>query len=429
MFIDAVNVDVVAGDGGDGRVSFRHEKFIDRGGPDGGDGGHGGDVVFVASRNQNTLAKFRFDKLVKAEPGQAGSKQKKHGRSAKALEVDVPVGTVITSTEGVELADLKQDGQRAIIAKGGRGGFGNAHFVSSRRQAPKFAEKGEPGEQFEVSLELKMIADVGLLGLPNAGKSTLLARLSNARPEIADYPFTTLTPNLGVVDIDKTSLLFADIPGLIEGASEGKGLGHTFLRHVERTAVMLHLIDAYQDDLVGTYQTIRDELAAYDKKLAKRPEIIALNKTEGLDDDMIEDMLAQLRKAAGKKAQLFAISGQSGKGLQQMLYALKDMVQAARAAEAAAIAKRSKQTNDEGVPVLRLADEDKTWSIESHPDGFMVSGTKIEQFAVRTDFDNDEAVQRLRDIMRKIGIMHELVRKGIQPGQKVVFPSGSSFDY
>jgi GTP-binding protein len=418
MFIDAVKVDVIAGDGGNGKISFRHEKFIDRGGPDGGDGGNGGDVVFVASRNQNTLAKFRFDKLVKAQSGQGGGKQRKHGRSAPALEVSVPVGTVISDEAGHELADLTQDGQRAIIAHGGKGGFGNAHFVSSRRQAPKFAEKGIPGEQLQASLELKMIADVGLVGLPNAGKSTLLARLSNARPEIADYPFTTLTPNLGVVDIDDGSLLFADIPGLIEGASEGKGLGHTFLRHVERTAVMLHLIDAYQDDLVDAYKTIRNELAAYDKKLAKRPEIIALNKTEGLDEEMIADMLASLQSVAGAKAKLFAISGQSGKGLKELLYALKTQTEKTRAAEARAAAKRN-HTDDEAVPVLRLADSDRSWDIEKTADGFTVRGAKIEQFAQRTDFSNDEAVQRLRDIMRKEGIMHDLIRRGIEAGDRI----------
>ncbi len=427
MFIDAVKVEVVAGDGGDGRVSFRHEKFVDRGGPDGGDGGNGGDVIFVASRNQNTLAKFRFDKLVKAKPGQAGGKQRMHGRSAPKLEVPVPVGTVISKLDGTELADLVKDGQSAVIAKGGKGGFGNAHFVSSRRQTPKFAEKGMPGETFEVSLELKMIADVGLVGLPNAGKSTLLARLSNARPEIADYPFTTLTPNLGVVDVDDTSLLFADIPGLIEGASAGKGLGHTFLRHVERTAVMLHLVDAYQDDLEGTYRTIRKELEAYGKKLAKRPEIIALNKTEGLDDDIIEDLLARLRAVAGKDAKLFAISGQAGSGLKELLYEIKRMVVTSREAEAADLA--ASKADEPDVPVLRLEGDQDKWSVERTDDGFLVQGTKIEQFAMRTDFDNEEAVQRLRDIMRKTGVMHQLIRQGIEAGQSISFPSGRSFEY
>src|SRR5882757_6159100 len=272
-FIDTVTIDVIAGDGGDGKLSFRHEKFIDKGGPDGGDGGQGGDVVLVASRNENSLAIFRYKKEVKAPSGQPGDTTRKRGRSAADLLVPVPVGTMATNGEGEVIADLTHDGQQAVIAKGGRGGYGNAHFVSSTRQTPKFAEKGEPRETLQAKLELKMIADVGLIGLPNAGKSTLLGRISNAKPEIADYPFTTITPNLGVVDIDEgTTVLMADIPGLIEGASEGKGLGHEFLRHVERTAVLIHLIDAYQPDITNAYNTIRAELKAHDPALAKRPE-------------------------------------------------------------------------------------------------------------------------------------------------------------
>lgn len=239
-FIDKASVTILAGDGGNGRLSFRREKFVDRGGPDGGDGGDGGSVVFVASRNQNTLAAFRYEKELHAKPGEAGSSRRKHGRSADDLRVAVPVGTVVVDEAGQLLADLAVDGQEAVLAKGGKGGFGNAHFVSSTRQAPRIVEKGEKGEQKYLQLELKMIADVGLVGLPNAGKSTLLSVISNARPEIADYPFTTLVPNLGVVDVEGgQGLLFADIPGLIEGAAEGKGLGDEFLRHVERTAVQI----------------------------------------------------------------------------------------------------------------------------------------------------------------------------------------------
>jgi GTP-binding protein len=324
-FVDTVKVTVIAGTGGNGKLSFRREKFVSMGGPNGGDGGDGGDVVLVASRNQNTLMAFRYQKELKADSGQPGDKSNMHGRSAKDLLVMVPVGTIATSISSEQsfippnvlpnespggkqtaataentdnasstiVADLVEDGQQVIVAKGGRGGFGNAHFVSSRRQAPNFAEKGEPGEIFELKLELKMIADVGLVGLPNAGKSTLLSKLSNARPEIADYPFTTLTPNLGVVDIDKTtSVLFADIPGLIEGAADGKGLGHDFLRHIERTAVILHLIDAYTEDVASVYQTIRAELAAYQPDLTTRPEIIVLTKVEGLDQEIIDDLKA-----------------------------------------------------------------------------------------------------------------------------------------
>lgn len=424
-FIDSVTIEVRAGNGGNGRVNFRHEKYISKGGPDGGDGGHGGDVVLVASRNQNTLARFRFDKLVQADSGQDGGKQKKHGRNGKALFVEVPVGTVATAEDGSLLADLTEDGEQAVIAHGGRGGFGNAHFVSSRRQAPAFAEKGEEGDQLTVQLELKMIADVGLVGLPNAGKSTLLARLSNARPEIADYPFTTLTPNLGMVDIDEdTSVLMADIPGLIEGASEGKGLGHEFLRHVERTAVIIHLIDAYQDDVAVAYTTIKNELKEYDVDLSQRPEIIAINKVEGLDEEMLADLTKQLQAVAGKDEPIFAVSAQAGTGLKQLLYAVKSEVQKAREQ-----VEEVEEAIEDQLPVLRLHDNDPSWVVTHDKGVYTVRGTKIEQFAARTDFDNEEGVQRLRDIMRRLGIMHELIRQGIEPGQTISFAGKYSMPY
>jgi GTP-binding protein len=420
---DLVSVLVSAGDGGNGKLSFRREKFISKGGPDGGDGGHGGNVVLVASRNQDTLAKFRFDKEVAAEPGQQGGPSNRHGRNGKDALVAVPVGTVVTNAESQVVADLKVDGERVIIARGGRGGLGNAHFVSSRRQAPNFAEKGETGESFELHFELKMIADVGLVGLPNAGKSTLLSRISNARPEIADYPFTTLKPNLGVVSIDdETSVLFADIPGLIEGAADGKGLGHDFLKHVERTAVIVHLVDAYSDDVAAAYSTIREELKAYKAGLDKRPEIIALTKVEGLDNEIVADLTAQLQAVAGKKAQIHAISSQAGTGLRELLFAIKKPVVEARehviAAEAA-------QT----VPVIKLEDTAAAWRVTKEGDRFLVTGNKIEKFAQRTDFTNEEALQRLRDIMRKMGIMHKLQREGLEPGNTVQIGAAGKFVY
>lgn len=412
-FVDKVRVKIAAGDGGDGKRSFRHEKFIDKGGPDGGDGGDGGDIVLQASRNQNTLAAFRHHKELKAEDGQSGDKQRKHGKSGQDLIVALPVGTVATTDEGMVVADLVKDGQQVVVAKGGRGGFGNAHFISSRRQAPDFAEKGEPGEAFGLQLELKMIADVGLVGLPNAGKSTLLSKLSNARPEVADYPFTTLTPNLGVVDIDKdNSVLFADIPGLIEGAAKGKGLGHDFLRHIERTAVILHLVDAYNEDVTGAYRTIKSELAAYRSELSKRPEIVALTKTEGLDSEIINDLIAQLSKAAPKNTQIFAISSQSGAGLSQLLFAIKDSVRQARA-------KAPKAAKEPELPVLTLKDTAGAWQVRKTKDGFIVTGAKIEQFGRRTDFANEQGVRRLRDIMRREGILHELRRQGVKPDQTI----------
>jgi GTP-binding protein len=413
-FVDKVKVSAIAGKGGDGKMSFRHEKFIDKGGPDGGDGGDGGDVVLLASRNQNTLAAFRYQKELKAENGQPGGKSRKHGRSAADLLVSVPVGTMATDENGTVVADLVEDGQRVVVAKGGRGGFGNAHFVSSRRQAPKFAEKGDPGESFDLQLELKMIADVGLVGMPNAGKSTLLSKLSNARPEIADYPFTTLTPNLGVVDIDKdTSVLMADIPGLIEGAAKGKGLGHDFLRHIERTAVILHLIDSYNEEVATTFQTVRAELEAYQPELIKRHEIVALTKVEGLDNEIIDDLMSQLQHVIAPGTPIFAISAQSGEGLQELLFAIKAAVKEVRDRPA----EEADEASD--IPVIRLADKGQEWHVEKRKGGYLVKGQRIEQFARRTDFNNDEALQRLRDIMRKQGIMHELTRQGIEAGQTI----------
>lgn len=404
-------------------VSFRQEKFVDKGGPDGGDGGQGGDIIFVASRNQNTLAAFRFQKEIVAEPGKPGFRRKRHGKSGKDLEVPVPVGTMVIDESGALLADLAADSQRVVIARGGDGGFGNAHFVSSTRQTPRVAEKGEPGEELKAVLELKMIADVGLVGLPNAGKSTLLATISNARPEIANYPFTTLKPNLGMVDVDKeNSLLFADIPGLIEGASEGKGLGDEFLRHVERTAVLVHLIDIYNDSVADAYTTIQAELQAYKIDLTKRPQLIVLSKTDGMDDDIIQDRLQDLQKVVPKKASLMAISAQSRAGIRELLYAINKIV----------IAERAKQAIEapaiETVPVLRIAAED-SWTVTKTDTGFLVKGRKIERFAARTDFENEHGVQRLRDIMKKMGIMHKLRKLGIEPEQTIEIYRQDSFEY
>lgn len=425
-FIDRVDVLIQAGDGGNGLVSFRREKFVDKGGPDGGDGGKGGDIVFQANRNENTLAAFRFKKEITAKPGKAGSDRRKHGRSAEDLIVHVPVGTIITNEAGETIADLAIDGQREIVAKGGPGGFGNAHFVSSVRQTPKVAEKGEPGERLHINLELKLIADVGLVGLPNAGKSTLLSVISNARPEIADYPFTTLTPNLGVVDIDsETSTLFADIPGLIEGAAKGKGLGDEFLRHVERTLVLVHVIDAYQDDVVKAYQTIQDELAAYKMDLSGKPQVVALNKTEGLDKDILADLVSQLRTVVPTEAKIYTISAQAHKGLPELLFTVKDILLAERRKQLEASVKEE----DEGIPVLTLTSDDESWQVTKEEDAFMVTGPRIERFAVRTDFDNPHGIARLRDIMKKIGIMHELTRQGIEPGNRIVIADKGEFTY
>ena len=343
MFVDTAKVFIKAGKGGNGAVSFRHEIYIPKGGPDGGDGGKGGDVVFVASKDCDTL--IDFPKLI-AEDGKAGSGQKSSGKSGKDLIVEVPVGTVV-KRDGEIVADLTHDEERAIVAHGGDGGYGNWHFRSSTRQVPKIAELGNPGEEYEAELELKLIADVGLVGFPNAGKSTFLSVVSNARPEIADYPFTTITPNLGVAQIDGSSMLIADIPGLIEGASEGKGLGDQFLRHVERTKVLLHLIDVYSDDAGKAYADIRKELENYSTELSTRPEVVVLTKTEGVDEDIIK-MQRETILAQNANANILAISSVAHQGLTEVLRALKHEIDQAKA-EAI-----SDEPEEEELPVITL---------------------------------------------------------------------------
>lgn len=426
MFVDTAKVFIQAGKGGDGAVSFRHEIYVDKGGPDGGDGGKGGDVVFRATNNLNTLLDFRYKPELKAENGKNGFKSKQRGRSGEDFVVKVPVGTVVRR-DGRVLADLTADGQEVVIARGGDGGFGNAHFKSSVRQTPRIAELGEPGDTFEAELELKLLADVGLVGFPNAGKSTFLSVVSNARPEIADYAFTTLTPNLGVADIDDGSLLIADIPGLIEGASEGRGLGDAFLRHVERTSVLLHLIDAYSNDIAADYQTIRQELTNYSPELVSRPEVIALTKTEGLDEEIIAMQMTELAKVAGgAEAEVYAVSSSAHKGLTEVLRALKQKVNRVREEAAEQV------DEAEGLPVISLSSEQKklAWQVEKQEDEsgvvFVVTGHKIEKFARRTNFDTFDGLNRLRDIMKKMGISHELRRSGAE-GDSIIRIGDSEF--
>jgi GTP-binding protein len=427
MFVDTATVTVQAGKGGDGAVSFRHEIYVDKGGPDGGDGGRGGDVIFVATEQLNTLLSFRYQPRLAADDGVNGSKRKMAGRSGEDKYVKVPVGTLVRR-DGEVIADLAAPGQEAIVARGGDGGFGNAHFKSSTRQTPRMAELGEPGESFEAELELKLLADVGLIGFPNAGKSTFLSVVTNARPEIADYAFTTLTPNLGVADIDDGSVLIADIPGLIEGASEGKGLGDAFLRHVERTAVLLHLIDVYSDNVAESYRTIRRELERYSPELSTRPEVIALTKCEGLDEDIVA-MQRDALAAVAPDAQLFTISSTAHTGIKDVLRALRTIVDRVRAEQKVT----ADEVTDEGdAPVITLGDEQLSdhWEVTFDEDEqwYHVSGEKIEKFARRTNFDQFEAVNRLRDIMKRYGISHELSRMGatgeslVQIGESEPFP-------
>ena len=436
MFVDIAKVSLKAGKGGDGAVSFRREIYIPKGGPDGGDGGKGGDIIFRADKDTNTLIDFRFTPILTAEDGKNGSGTRSAGRSGKDLIVDVPIGTCV-KRDGEIIADLTRDGEEAVIARGGDGGFGNAHFKSSIRQAPIIAEVGEPGEEFEAELELKSMADVGLVGLPNAGKSTFLSVVSNAKPEIADYPFTTITPNLGVATIDGKDLLIADIPGLIEGASEGKGLGHDFLRHIDRTAVLLHLVDVYNDDAGEAYQTIRNELEKY-SDLASRPEVVALTKCEGVDDDIIKmQMSSILAKNPGVK--MYAISSSAHQGLTEVLRELKQIRDASICDNGSKLAseprndgrERSGEQNypSSDIPTIKLSDKTlkDTWKVEKQEDGkFLVTGEKIEKFARRTDLNNYASVNRLRDIMKKLGIRAELTTQGAQP-DSIISIAGKEF--
>lgn len=426
MFTDTAKVSLKAGNGGNGAVSFRREIYIPKGGPDGGDGGKGGDIVFKADKDTNTLIDFRYTPILTAEDGKNGSGTRSAGRSGKDLIVEVPIGTVV-KRDGVILADLTADGQTAIIAKGGEGGFGNAHFKSSTRQAPIIAEVGEPGEEFEAELELKSMADVGLVGLPNAGKSTFLSVVSNAKPEIADYPFTTITPNLGVATIDEKDILIADIPGLIEGASEGKGLGHDFLRHVDRTAVLLHLVDVYNNDAGEAYKTIRTELEKY-SDLKDRPEVVALTKCEGVDKEIIEMQTASILKV-NPSARVFVISSAAHLGLTELLRELKDeVVTSANKVKSHTTASQN-DSDENDTPVISLSDKEMktTWKVEKDEDGkFIVTGEKIEKFARRTDFNNYASVNRLRDIMKKLGIRAELTSMGAEP-DSIISIAGKEF--
>ena len=427
MFVDTAKVRLQAGKGGNGAVSFRREIYIPKGGPDGGNGGHGGSIIFEADKDTNTLVDFRYNPELKAENGKNGAGQQAAGRSGQDLIVKVPIGTMVYRIEATDdnseenhsserhaqlLVDLTHDGQQAVIAKGGEGGFGNAHFKSSVRQTPRVAEVGEPGESLEVEIELKMMADVGLVGLPSAGKSTFLSVVSNARPEIADYPFTTLSPQLGVATIDGKDILIADIPGLIEGASEGKGLGHDFLRHIERTSVILHLIDAYSDDAGKAYQTIRAELEKY-SDLATRPEIVALTKCEGLDDEIIKMQMSAIL-AVNPNVNVFAISAIAHQGVDEVLRELKSIISES---SGATVESTNDSTVAQSIPIIKLSDKQlkDVWKVEKLDDKFVVKGEKIEKFARRTDLENYASVNRLRDILKKMGIRAELTNQGAGP--------------
>ena len=421
MFADTAEVMIVAGKGGRGVVSFRHEKYVDKGGPDGGDGGKGGDVIFVADNNVNTLASFRFKPELRAGDGEAGGKRRKHGADGVDKLVKVPVGTAVYR-DGCLVAELTTSGQRQVVAFGGAGGFGNAHFKSSTRQTPRVAEVGEKGDSFPAKLELKLVADIGLVGFPNAGKSTFLSVVSNARPEIANYDFTTLTPNLGVADIDGQSLLIADIPGIIEGASRGKGLGLEFLRHIERTSVILHMIDVATEDVVESYQVIRRELTQHSAALVTKPEVIALTKIDTVPESTVKQQLEHLRRVT--KSPIYPISAPAHLGILELLRPLAEIVEQ----------QKVKQTPIDKADVssrieikLDSRQQATSWWVSRRDDGsYLVTGEKIERFAERTDFASEFSINRLRDILAKLNIIAELVKQGAT-GESIIEIAGHRF--
>ncbi|MCZ0702387.1 GTP-binding protein [Natronobacillus azotifigens] len=415
MFVDQVKVYVKGGDGGNGLASFRREKYVPLGGPSGGDGGNGSDVVFEVDEGLNTLMDFRYQRHFKAKRGENGMSKGMHGKNAEPMVLSVPPGTTVKDdATGEVLADLTEHGQRAVIAKGGRGGRGNTRFATAKNPAPEIAENGEPGIERDIIIELKLIADVGLVGFPSVGKSTLLSVVSAARPKIADYHFTTLAPNLGMVETeDNRSFVMADLPGLIEGAHEGVGLGHQFLRHVERTRVVVHVIDMAGTEGRDPYQdflTINEELRAYDSTLLERPQIIAANK---MDIPEAKENLAQFESQLEKKYPIYPISTVMRMGLRDLLFAVADQL--------ALIPKMSKPLEEAPERIVyRHQPEEAAFQITRDPDGaYVLYGAKIEKLFKMTDFSRDESVQRFARQMRGMGVDEALREKGAKHGDTV----------
>lgn len=412
MFIDQVSVYVKAGDGGNGMAAFRREKYVPKGGPAGGDGGNGGDVIFEVDEGINTLIDFRYNRHFKADRGENGMSKSKHGRNTEALVVPVPPGTVVYDEDTNELlADLTEHGQRAVIVKGGRGGRGNIRFATSKNPAPTLSENGEPGEERNIRVELKVIADVGLVGFPSVGKSTLLSVVSAARPKIADYHFTTLSPNLGVVDTeDGRSFVMADLPGLFEGAHEGVGLGHQFLRHVERTRLIVHLIDMASMEGRNPYDDyvkINEELKQYDDVLMEKKQIIVANK---MDMPEAEENLAEFREKIGADVDVIPISSFTRKGLDVLLYKIADTLDT--------IPKHTAVIED--TVVIEPKPQEKPFTVSRDDDGaFVLQGNEIEKLFKMTDFTTDEGVKRFARQIRHMGVDNELRKRGAQDGDAV----------
>ena len=410
MFIDRVEIQVKSGKGGDGMMHFRREKFIPLGGPDGGDGGKGGDVILEVKSTLNTLSSFRQNQKFKAEDGVKGGPSQMSGRYGNDLILYVPPGTVIFDADTGELiGDLTQPGQHLNILKGGRGGRGNQHFATSRNQAPRTAEKGEPAQEKRIKLELKLIADIGLIGVPNAGKSTLLSVLTNAKPKIAPYPFTTLEPNLGVANIDdNTTVVLADIPGLIEGASEGAGLGHDFLRHIQRTRVLIHLLDGLSEDPVADYSQINSELSLFDPNLAKKPKLVALNK---IDQPEVQERLAEIQKKFQKLGvDLMTISALARTNTRELLVKAYQKLEETPPLEEVELP----------LPVYKPKEDPREFVVTREgTNEWRISGTAIERAASMTYWQHDGSVRRFQKIMETLGVDVALRKAGIQEGDTV----------
>ncbi len=409
MFYDETDITVKAGDGGDGCVAFRREKYVPFGGPAGGDGGKGGDVLLTVDPHLNTLYRFSKRRHFKAESGQHGRGKNQHGAAGAGIRIPVPPGTVVYDADTEELlGDLTEPGEELTVAQGGRGGRGNARFATSTNQAPRIAEHGEPGQERNLHLELKLLADVGVVGMPNAGKSTLLAAVTAARPKIAPYPFTTLQPNLGVVVLDdRTEFVLADIPGLIEGASEGKGLGHEFLRHIERTRVLIHLLDGLSADPLADFAAINQELAAFGHGLTEKPQLIALNK---LDEPQVRQRWPEIEKALKAQGhEPMAISALAREGTRELLY---------RAAQV--LAELPEEPRARELPVFRPGEDEEAFTIEREAeDEWRVQGVRIERLAAMTVWNLDEAVQRFQRTLERLGVTEALEEAGVEPGDTV----------
>ncbi len=419
MFADRAKIIIASGKGGDGHVSFRREKFVANGGPDGGDGGRGGDIIFEVDEGMNTLGEYRHHRRYKAEDGQDGGKSRRHGSDGADLVLKVPEGTVVLeSVSGKVIADMSGRNRRIVALRGGRGGKGNMNYATPTMQVPRFAQAGQPAMELEVRLELKVIADVGLVGFPNAGKSTFLSRVTNARPKIADYPFTTLQPGLGVVDTENGGFVIADIPGLIEGASDGAGLGHEFLRHIERTRVLIHIVDAASTegrDPLEDIEKINLELRAYSKDLEDRPQVIAANKMDCLTKEERESVLSAIRTLCEPRGwQVFPISAVSGEGVRELLFAVRSILDS--------LPRERIVFEPEYDPQEALMAENLPFTVERREGKetvFVVEGPRIEKMLGYTHLDSEKGFAFFQRFLKEGGILDELEAAGIQDGDTV----------